>query len=143
MKGQIIMITCNVPKDLSHIKTKLALGLTKRQLICFGGALITGLPFYFISKSYIGVQASSLLMVAIMLPFFFLGLFERDGFPAERILYFMLRQKFLLPGIRPYRSENAYRKLEKDDAIRKEVELIEEKLSQEEIRNMDEQEEDS
>ena len=28
----------NVPNDLSKIKTKMAFNLTKRQLICFGGA---------------------------------------------------------------------------------------------------------
>ena len=28
----------NVPNDLSKIKTKMAFNLTKRQLVCFGGA---------------------------------------------------------------------------------------------------------
>lgn len=30
----------NVPNDLSKIKTKIAFNLTKRQLICFGGAVL-------------------------------------------------------------------------------------------------------
>ena len=33
-----------VPKDLSKVKTKVALNLTKRQIICFAAALILGLP---------------------------------------------------------------------------------------------------
>ena len=121
------MITVSVPKDLSNIKTKLALSLTKRQLICFGSAAGIGLPFYFFSKPVIGIQAASLLMVVIMLPLFFLGMFEKDGFPAEKILFHIIRMKILRPGIRPYRTENAYRKIEKEDTIRKEVAWLEEK----------------
>ena len=34
----------NVPNDLSKVKTKMALNLTKRQLICFGCAAAVGLP---------------------------------------------------------------------------------------------------
>ena len=86
-----------VPKNLSGIKTKVALNLTKRQLICFSGAGAVGIPFYIFTKGFIGTQASALLMVAVMLPFFFLAMYEKDGFPAEKILYFMIRQKFLTP----------------------------------------------
>ena len=120
-------LQCNVPKDLSNIKTKLVLNLTKRQLFGFGGAALVGLPFYFFTKPVRGIQAASLLMVVIMLPFFFFGMFEKDGFPAEKVLYHILRQKVLRPGIRPYRTDNAYRKIEKEDMIRKEVALLEEK----------------
>lgn len=116
-----------MPKDLSRIKTKVALNLTKRQLICFGSAGAVGIPFYIFTKDFLGTQASSLMMVAIMLPFFFLAMYEKHGFPAEKILYLMVRQKFLVPGIRPYRSENLYRKLEEQEKIRKEVQQLEEK----------------
>ena len=40
------MAYVNVPNDLSKIKTKLAFNLTKRQLICFGGAAAVGIPLY-------------------------------------------------------------------------------------------------
>ena len=33
-----------VPKDLTTVKTKVAAGLTKRQLICFSLAALVGLP---------------------------------------------------------------------------------------------------
>ena len=62
--------TCKCYKDLSNIKTKLAFSLTKRQIICFGGAAATGLPFYYFMKPVIGIEAASLLMVGTMLPFF-------------------------------------------------------------------------
>lgn len=106
-KEQTMAISVPVPKDLSGIKTKVALNLTKRQIICFSGAAITGVPLYFLTKGVLGTQAAALIMVGVMLPFFFLAMYERDGFPAEKLLYFMIRQKMLTPGIRPYKSETS------------------------------------
>ena len=120
-------ISVPVPKDLSGIKTKVALNLTKRQIICFSGAAVTGVPVYFLTKGVLGTSAASLLMVGIMLPFFFVAMYEKDGFPAEKILYFMIRQKILTPGIRPYKSENLYEQLEERERIKKEVRYLEEK----------------
>lgn len=126
-KEQTMAISVPVPKDLSGIKTKVALNLTKRQIICFSGAAITGVPLYFLTKGVLGTQAAALIMVGVMLPFFFLAMYERDGFPAEKILYFMIRQKMLTPGIRPYKSENLYEQLEEREKIKKEVRYLEEK----------------
>ena len=126
-KEQTMAISVPVPKDLSGIKTKVALNLTKRQIICFSGAAITGVPLYFLTKGVLGTQAAALIMVGVMLPFFFLAMYERDGFPAEKLLYFMIRQKMLTPGIRPYKSENLYEQLEEREKIKKEVLYLEEK----------------
>lgn len=120
-------ISVPVPKDLSGIKTKVALNLTKRQIICFSSAALVGVPLYFFTKGILGTQGAAFLMVGAMLPFFFLAMYERDGFPAEKILYFMIRQKLLTPGIRPYKSENLYEQLEEQEKLRREVRELEEK----------------
>ena len=125
----LMAISVAVPKNLSGIKTKVAMNLTKRQLVCFGSAGAVGIPFYIFTKGVIGTQASALIMVALMLPFFFLAMYEKDGFPAEKILYFMLRQKILTPGIRPYKSENLYRQLEEKERMKKEVRYLEAKAA--------------
>ncbi len=125
----LMAISVAVPKDLSSIKTKVAMNLTKRQLICFGSAGVVGIPFYLVTKGVLGTQVSALIMVALMLPFFFLAMYEKDGFPAEKILYFMLRQKILTPGIRPYKSENLYKQLEEREKLKKEVRYLEEKAA--------------
>lgn len=125
----LMAISVAVPKNLSGIKTKVAMNLTKRQLVCFGSAGAVGIPFYIFTKGVIGTQASALIMVALMLPFFFLAMYEKDGFPAEKILYFMLRQKILTPGIRPYKSENLYRQLEEKERMKKEVRYLEDKAA--------------
>lgn len=122
-------ISVPVPKDLSGIKTKVALNLTKRQLICFSLAAAVGVSLYFFTKGVLGTEGAMFLMVGAMLPFFFLAMYERDGFPAEKLLYFMIRQKLLMPGIRPYRSENLYRQLEEQEKLRREVRELEKKAA--------------
>ena len=116
-----------VPRDLTRVKTKVFFNLTKRQLICFSAAALIGVPSFFLLKSTGNVSLASLGMIVIMLPMFFLAMYEKDGFPAEKILYFMIRQKFLTPGIRPYKSENLYNRLEEQEKMKKEVRYLEAK----------------
>ena len=86
-----------VPKDLSKIKTKLAFNLTKRQLVCFSSAAAVGLPAYLFSRGSIGNSAAMFLMIGLMLPFFFLAMYERDGLPLEKVLKNIIRTRFLYP----------------------------------------------
>ena len=123
-------ISVQVPKDLSGIKTKVALNLTKRQIICFSGAAVTGIPLYFLTKGLIGTSAASLLMMGAMLPFFFFAMYEKDGFPAEKILLHIIRQKFLRPGIRVYRSQNLYDRIIEYDKLEKEGAWLEKKAKE-------------
>ena len=104
-----------VPKDLTKVKTKVAFNLTKRQLIFFGLAALVGLPVFFLSRGTIGNTAAVLIMIILMMPFFFMAMYERDGKPAEKILRNMLRHK-MWPKQRPYRTENLYRILSKKEA---------------------------
>ena len=58
----------NVPNDLSKIKTKIAFNLTRRQLICFGGAAAVGIPVYLLTRHALGGTGAMFLMIALMLP---------------------------------------------------------------------------
>lgn len=110
----------NVPNDLSKIKTKLAFNLTKRQLLCFGGAALVGVPAYFLARSAIGNTAAMFVMVALVLPAFLLAMYERDGLPLEKVLRNIVRARITRPGARPYRTENIYTPFAQGDAVRKE-----------------------
>lgn len=94
-----------VPKNIREIKSKFMFGLTIRQLCCFGLAGAAGIPVYFALRQFVGNDLATIVMVAVMFPFFFVALYEKDGMPAERILYLMLMQRFVRPGIRRYRTE--------------------------------------
>ena len=85
-----------VPKDLTKVKTKVAFNLTGRQLI------------YLLTKGILGADVSAILMVTIMLPFFFLAMYEKDGLPFEKVAGNIIRQKFIYPPVRRYKTENFY-----------------------------------
>ena len=98
----------NVPNDLSKIKTKVAFNLTKRQLVCFGGAALVGVPAYLFTRSALGNTAALFLMLGIMLPAFLLAMYEKDGLPLEKVVKNIIRARYLRPGVRPYQTGNIY-----------------------------------
>ena len=118
------MADVSVPKDLSTVKTKVVLNLTKRQLICFSAALAVGLPIFFLTKDSVGTSASSLLMIFSMLPLFMFALYEKHGQPLEIILKHYIEVRFLNPKQRPYKTENFYAVLIRQDKLDKEVKHI-------------------
>lgn len=63
-----------VPKDLNAVKTKVMFNLTKRQILCFGGGALIGVPLFFLLKGHIGSSAAALCMMLVMLPFFLLAI---------------------------------------------------------------------
>ncbi len=98
----------NVPNDLSRVKTKLAFNLTKRQLICFGGGGLLGVPVYLLTRGAVGGTGAMFLMLGIMLPAFLMAMYEKDGLPFEKVVRNIIRARFLRPGPRPYRTRNIY-----------------------------------
>ena len=97
-----------VPKDLNRVKTKVMFNLTKRQLICFGAAALVGVPLFFVLRDFGGNTAATLGMMAVMLPAFFLGMYEKNGQPLEKLLSHYVQARFLRPKIRPYKTNNYY-----------------------------------
>ena len=110
-----------VPKDLTKVKTKVMFNLPRRQLICFGGGALIGVPLFFILQKPLGNSSASLSMILVMLPFFLLAMYEKNGQPLEKVLGNILRVCFLRPKQRPYRTNNFYAALERQDRLDKEV----------------------
>ena len=109
------MAYVNIPNDLSRIKTRIAFNLTKRQLLCFSCAAVIGIPTYLFTRSAIGNAGAMLLMIALMLPFFFFAMYERDGLPAEKVARNIINALFIRPRTRPYKTENMYAILTKEE----------------------------
>lgn len=80
------MAYVTVPKDLSNVKTKVFLNLTKRQLVCFTPAVLLGVPLFFLLKGSAGNTTATLCMMMVMLPFFLFAMYEKNGQPLEVIL---------------------------------------------------------
>jgi len=113
----------NVPKDLNRVKTKVALNLTRRQLICFSAAGLVGVPLYLFTRQGLGNDMAALLMVLVMLPLFAFALYEKDGMPLEAFIGNYIRVRFLYPRIRPYQTENFYRLIQSEINHRKELRI--------------------
>ena len=94
-----------IQKDFSQVKNKVAFGLTKRQLICFGCAALLGIPSYLLLKKVIPTDVAAVVMIMVMLPFFLFALYEKDGQPLEAVLKNVINESYIRPQIRPVRNE--------------------------------------
>lgn len=113
-----------VPKDLTTVKSKVAFNLTKRQLICFSLAAGVGVPIYFLTRNIVGTSGACLLLIMGALPFFFLAMYEKNGQPLEKVLKQYINARFIRPKVRPYRTDNLYSAIMKQNMLEKEVERI-------------------
>ena len=110
-----------VPKDLSKVKTKVAFNLTKRQIVCFAAALLFGLPLFFLLKDSTGTSLASMAMIAVMLPCFLFAMYEKNGQPLEVVIRNIYRVCFQRPKQRPYKTNNFYAVLERQNQLDREV----------------------
>ena len=122
-------ISVSVPKDLSKIKTKVALNLTKRQIICFGAGITCAIPIFFLTKKVFGVEGGALLCMISASPFFLLGMYEKNGVPLEKLLYYSIRRKYLRPEIRKRDEKTSFERKEELENIRKERAALESKAA--------------
>ena len=130
----------SVPRDLTKVKSKVMFNLTKRQLICFGMAALIGVPSFFLLKTVVTVNTAVMGMMVIMMPFFFMAMYERNGQTLEVILNHMIQALFIRPKIRPYRTDNYYAALVRQAEAEREVKKIvrlsqKEKSGQQKVRN--------
>jgi len=110
-----------VPKDVTKVKTKVLINLTKRQLICFSGGLLIGVPLFFLTKGPLGNTTATMLMIFSMVPAFLLAMYEKNGQYLEVILRNMIRSVFLRPKKRLYKTNNFYAVIERQNQLDKEV----------------------
>ena len=105
------MAYVSVPKDLTKVKNKIVFNLTKRQLICLAAGAALGLPFYFLTRGFLGTSNAATGMVLLMLPAFLFAMYEKDGLPFEQIFINFIRF-CRSEQIRTYQTHNLYRQLE-------------------------------
>ena len=114
-----------IPKDMGLIKQKFMMGLTKRQILCFGIGLVLGLPAFFIVKSFIGDDLTIPIMAMgiTAMPFIMCGLYNKNGLHLEQ--YAKLMIEFLKkPKVRTYQSENIFSSIERQIEYNKLHKLI-------------------
>ena len=131
----------SVPRDLTKVKSKIMFNLTKRQLICFSVAALIGVPSFFLLKSIGNSSMAAMGMMVIMMPLFFLAMYEKNGQTLEVFLGHFIEANFRRPKQRPYKTNNYYSALMKQAQIEMEVEKIvgtnKQSVSEEQTRNCD------
>lgn len=102
------MAYVTITKDLTEVKDKVAFGMTKRQIICFSLAGVTGVGAYFLLRQPLGNDIALLMLIALAAPFMLFGLYEKNGQPLEKILKNIIRVRLIVPAARPYRTQNRF-----------------------------------
>ena len=110
-----------VPKDLTKVKTKVMFNLTKRQLICFTGGALIGVPLFLLLRKPTGNSVAAMCMMLVMLPFFMLAMYEKHGQPLEKIVGNILKVAVIRPKQRSYQTNNFYAVLKRQEMLDKEV----------------------
>ena len=118
------MAYVSVPKDLTQVKSKVLFGMTKRQIVCFGAALLMGLPLFFLLRGSVPTSAAAVVMIFAMLPGLLFGLYEKHGQPLEVVIGHLVRNRFLMPKVRPYQTNNLYAALERQHKMEMEVRAV-------------------
>lgn len=113
-----------VPRDLTRVKSKVLFNLTKRQLLCFGAGAIVGIPTFFLLRLSGNISLAAMSMITVMLPLFFLAMYEKDGQPLEVVVRHFIQAKFIRPKVRPYQTDNYYNVLMRQYKLEKEVNRI-------------------
>nr|WP_297708258.1 PrgI family protein [uncultured Butyrivibrio sp.] len=114
----------SVPRDLTKVKSKVMFNLTKRQLICFSVAALIGVPSFFLIKKIAPINTAVMCMMLIMMPLFFLAMYEKNGEPLEVILRHFIQATFVRPKERPYKTDNYYEALIRISQTRKKIAKI-------------------
>ena len=90
-----------VPKDLTQVKSRFLFGLTRRQVLFFGLGALTGVPFFLLIRHSVNISLATMLMMLLMLPFFLLALYEKNGQPLEAVLGQIIQARPPRPRRRP------------------------------------------
>lgn len=114
----------SVLRDLSRVKTKVFMNLTKRQLLCFGAGALVGVPLFFVLKITGNISFAAMGMIVVMMPMFFLAMYEKDGQPLEVVAKHFYEARFKRPKVRPYKTNNYYAAVMRQYQVEKEVERI-------------------
>ena len=111
----------SVPRDLTRVKAKVFMNLTKRQVICFGTAVLIGVPAFFFLKEYAGKTAATPGMMIPMLPLF---MYQRNRQPPGKFPNPSNQAPFIPPKGRAHRTANYFALLQQQADLEQEVDAI-------------------
>lgn len=95
------MIEVKIPSDIQEYKSKLIAGLSVRQIIAIGGALLTAVPIGVYGNGRISPDILPWIIILVVVPFAGYGFLNFKGMPFEQFVV-VLFQYYFLPQKRVY-----------------------------------------
>lgn len=116
------MIEIRIPKEVTDYKAKLFFGLTTRQCLAVGLALVINVPLYYFGRNYISEDILSWLIILIASPLVLFGFFKYNGMTFEKFAKYFI---------------DYYLKLQKRPFVYKksQLQIVREKLIKEDFFN--------
>lgn len=112
-----------IPKDIRQIEKTYVFNLTKRQLICLGGAVVFGFIFYFIFFSLTGNTMVGVLSMMVAVAPFLICLKKINEQYLEQYIFKMI--KFIrCEKIKKYQSENVFADLNRQIEYNRLIKLV-------------------
>ena len=87
-------------------------------------AALVGVPSFFFLRKFGDTSFAAMGMMILMMPMFFVGMYQKNGQPLEVILTHFIQANFIRPKIRIYQTDNYYEALHRQAIAEKEVERI-------------------
>ncbi len=106
------MIEIRIPKEIKNYREKLFFGLTLRQCLCAGIALLVCVPLYIFGRNFIPQEIVSWLVILIAAPLMLAGFFKyNDMFFEQFAVEFFYH--YFSPQKRIYSYEPVFMELRK------------------------------
>ena len=88
------MIEIRIPKEIKNYREKLFFGLTLRQCICAGLALLICVPLYIFGTKYLSQETVSWAVIIIAAPLMLTGFFKYNDMTFETFAVEWFYSKF-------------------------------------------------
>ena len=102
------MIATKTNFEITEYREKFFLGLSLRQLACFGAAAVLAIATCFVCLQWLrlDIQVVSYIVMVEVLPFLALGFIRRDDYPFEKLItiYWAWRSENPQVPVSPYKE---------------------------------------
>ena len=123
------MIEIRIPKEIKNYREKLFFGLTLRQCLCAGAALLISVPLYIFGNKILPQEAVSWIVILVAVPLMLAGFFRYNDMMFEQFAVEFMFHNFT-PQKRIYSYEPPFmefRNLYLADELAAEIEAKENK----------------
>ena len=88
------MIEVKIPKEITEYSEKIIFGLSLRQMVVVGLGIPTIIGTFIFSKTYLGEDFASYVVMLVCIPFFSVGFVKKENMYFEKYLELLIRHKF-------------------------------------------------